>query len=75
MFAQSSKDPIYESSSILKPVIGYEGMVSTQNFYATEAAAAVLENGGNAVDAAVTAGFVLAVTLPRAGNIGGGALC
>ena len=71
-FAQSGKDPIYESSSIFKPVIGYEGMVSTQNFYATEAAAQVLKEGGNAVDAAVTAGFVLAVTLPRAGNIGGG---
>ena len=32
----------------------------------------VLKNGGNAVDAAVTIGFVMAVTLPRAGNIGGG---
>ncbi|MEM9026578.1 MAG: gamma-glutamyltransferase, partial [Verrucomicrobiota bacterium] len=71
-FAQSGKEHIYESASIFKPVIGYDGMVSTQNFYATEAAAAVLERGGNAVDAAVTAGFVLAVTLPRAGNLGGG---
>lgn len=69
---QSGKDPIYESSSIFKPVIGYQGMVSTQNFYATEAAAEVLESGGNAVDAAVTSAFVLSVTLPRAGNIGGG---
>lgn len=32
----------------------------------------MLQNGGNAVDAAVTAGFALAVTQPRSGNIGGG---
>ncbi|MCC5808196.1 MAG: gamma-glutamyltransferase [Opitutales bacterium] len=47
-------------------------MVATQERHATEAALAVLEEGGNAVDAAVTAAFTLSVTLPRAGALGGG---
>jgi gamma-glutamyltranspeptidase/glutathione hydrolase len=47
-------------------------MVVTSHFLATEAALEVLKEGGNAVDAAVTAAFSLAVAQPRSGNIGGG---
>lgn len=56
----------------MHPVEAKNGMVVTSHFLATQSALAVLEQGGNAVDAAVTAAFSLAVTQPRSGNIGGG---
>lgn len=46
--------------------------VAMPDSYSADAAMAVLEDGGNAIDAAITAQFVLAVTLPEAGNVGGG---
>ncbi len=51
---------------------GSHVMVASQDERATRIGLEVLEKGGNAVDAAVAVGFALAVTLPRAGNIGGG---
>jgi gamma-glutamyltranspeptidase/glutathione hydrolase len=48
------------------------GMVVAQENLATQIGAGILRQGGNAVDAAVATGFALAVTYPRAGNIGGG---
>lgn len=54
------------------PVQGKNGMVATSHHEASGVALDVLKSGGNAIDAAVTAGFVLAVTQPRSGNIGGG---
>ncbi|HEU0082145.1 MAG TPA: gamma-glutamyltransferase [Bradyrhizobium sp.] len=54
------------------PVIADHGMVVAQEKLAAQIGAGILRQGGNAVDAAVATGFALAVTYPRAGNIGGG---
>ena len=54
------------------PVISDSGMVVSQEILASQVGADILSAGGNAVDAAVATGFALAVTLPRAGNLGGG---
>jgi gamma-glutamyltranspeptidase/glutathione hydrolase len=48
------------------------GMVVAQETRAAKIGADILARGGNAVDAAVATGFAMAVTYPRAGNIGGG---
>ena len=54
------------------PTIGQSGMVVSQNQASSDIGIQILEMGGNAVDAAVAVGFSLAITLPRAGNLGGG---
>lgn len=69
--ALAQKKQLLEYPSIHSPVVGEHGMVVTQNAIASNVGADILRQGGNAVDAAVAIGFTLAVTLPRAGNIGG----
>jgi gamma-glutamyltranspeptidase/glutathione hydrolase len=53
-------------------VTARHGMVVAQEARAARVGLEILRQGGNAVDAAVATGFALAVTYPRAGNIGGG---
>ncbi|WP_321473854.1 gamma-glutamyltransferase [uncultured Paludibaculum sp.] len=55
-----------------EPVRTRKAMVVSQEPNATDAGVAVLKSGGNAVDAAVAVAMTLAVTHPRAGNLGGG---
>jgi gamma-glutamyltranspeptidase / glutathione hydrolase len=55
-----------------EPVRSAHGMVVSETATASQAGAAVLASGGNAVDAAIATGMALAVTYPAAGNIGGG---
>lgn len=63
---------IYSSDAIHHPLWAKNGMVATQEAIASDIGLQILKQGGNAVDASVAVGFALAVTLPRAGNIGGG---
>ncbi|HET7191724.1 MAG TPA: gamma-glutamyltransferase [Pseudolabrys sp.] len=54
------------------PVIADHGIVVAQEKTAARIGGDILRRGGNAVDAAVATGFAMAVTYPRAGNLGGG---
>jgi gamma-glutamyltranspeptidase / glutathione hydrolase len=64
--------PVISPFATARPVIARHGMVVTQEAEASRVGLDILKRGGNAVDAAVAVGFALAVTMPRAGNIGGG---
>lgn len=56
----------------VQPATRFGGAVAMPDPFSADTAQAVLDAGGNAVDAAIAAAFVLAVTLPEAGNLGGG---
>ncbi len=64
--------PIIAGTARILPVLARKGMVVAQEAQAARIGLEFLGQGGNAVDAAVATGFALAVTLPRAGNLGGG---
>ena len=69
---KAQQAPIIADTLLQQPVRAAKAMVVTQEAQASRIGLEVLKKGGNAVDAAVAVGFALAVTLPRAGNLGGG---
>ena len=68
----ANEQSIFSRSATAQPIWAKNGMVASQESLATRIGVDILKQGGNAVDAAVAVGFALSVTLPRAGNIGGG---
>ena len=70
--AQERRDNTLIAAGTVHAVAAEHGMVVAQEKIAARIGADVLRRGGNAVDAAVATGFAMAVTYPRAGNIGGG---
>ena len=70
LLALLARVPWLEAST--HPVRAQHAMVVTVHGLASDVGLEVLQAGGNAIDAAVAAGFALAVVHPAAGNIGGG---
>jgi gamma-glutamyltranspeptidase / glutathione hydrolase len=60
------------AADTIHSIAAEHGMVVGQEKISARIGADILKQGGNAVDAAVATGFAMAVTYPRAGNIGGG---
>lgn len=63
--------PFGEPHATRSPAVGRRGMIATSQSLASAAGLRVLQEGGNAIDAAVTAAAVLAVVEPNMNGIGG----
>ena len=70
--APGANTPIIDYENRFLPVVARNGMVASPERLAAKIGRRILEQGGNAIDAAVATGFALAVSYPRAGNLAGG---
>src|SRR6185312_7597246 len=65
-------EPSSDTQSRVRPVIGTQGMVVADDPIAANWGVEMLRRGGNAIDAAVATAFMLSVTRPHFGSLGGG---
>jgi gamma-glutamyltranspeptidase/glutathione hydrolase len=70
--APADDHPIIDFKERFLPTVAKNAMVVGPEQLAGEIGTSIMQQGGNVVDAAVATGFALAVTYPRAGNLGGG---
>jgi len=63
---------LFGAAANANTAFGTQGAVSSRSQLASDVGIQIMQDGGNAIDAAVAVGFALAVTYPSAGNIGGG---